>query len=211
MKKVTLPIIAALAACSSIQAATYTVQNSGTPADDPRFADSNGNLFIGSTGAATFGYFVNDAAVTGAVDAATLFDSDWEEFGSNEDVFNATDPVVGDGLFSIQGTSLDTSFNNKNIYLVVGNNSTLSLADEFFIFKFTETFQSVETSGTPTVDFTNSTSGTVLVGNPGPLVDTGFFTDVPTFRTESIAAVPEPSSTALLGLGTVGFLLRRRR
>ncbi|WP_235203408.1 PEP-CTERM sorting domain-containing protein [Sulfuriroseicoccus oceanibius] len=71
------------------------------------------------------------------------------------------------------------------------------------------------------VEFTPDTTGIYQVGlrNAGAIIGTGtsssangestvFFDNV---RLESLNAVPEPSSTALLGLGSLALILRRRK
>lgn len=196
---------------STLSAATYTISNN-QGFDSNQILDSSETLLLETTGSVAFGTFSSDLAVTGATSAATLLDADWTEFGSSETLFDPSSVINGDGFFESQGTSFDTAFNNTSIYLVAGNATSLNSATEFFVYKFGTNFTNVENVFNATLTL-GLDSGSILQGNVGPSIIGGGFdgTPEPTFQTASFSAVPEPSSTALLGLGSVALLLRRRR
>ncbi|BDS06132.1 hypothetical protein NT6N_11720 [Oceaniferula spumae] len=211
-------ILAVMFALGSVaQGATYTVGNSSLGFDANGVTDNAGNLLSGSQGSAAFGFFDSDADVTTATSAADLLDASWHIFGDSESNFNAsTPPVNSQGLFQSQGSEVAdlSDFSDQSIYLVIGKGATLAASTEFLVYKFNETFGSASEepiNSTLTFDADTITIANLLVGGIGgdravspldPTPQASFFT---------AELVPEPSSTALLGLGGLALILRRRR
>lgn len=215
-----LAILTAAALVGGAHGATYIVSNN-QGFDSSAVVDNTGTRLTNTTGSAAFGFFSSDAAVTSASSAGTLL-SAFTEFGSNQATFiTPVAPLSFSGLFNLQGTvsgaSLDSTFAGKNIYLIAGNSTTLATATQFLVLKLTATFGSSAAepiNSTLTVDSTSGAAGTatytVLRGsNTGP-ANTVSPLDGVAEASFQLAAIPEPSSVLLAGLGSL-LLLRRRR
>ncbi len=200
--------------------ATYIVTNNqGT--DSSAVVDNTGVRLSSTTGSAVFGVFSTppgDTAVTSATSAASLL-STFTQFGSNQATFTdfslSPPPAQYTGLFTLQATvsdgGLNPTFQNKNIYLIVGNATTLAAASQFLVIKFTATFGDLvsPSSSTLTLDTAN-TDYTVLRGSKtGPSVTVGG-SDSTTEPSFQLSLIPEPSSAMLAAVGAL-VLLRRRR
>lgn len=211
-------IIASMAILTvSAHGASYTVGNSSLGFDANGVTDNAGNLLSGTQASAAFGYFDSDASVTSATSSSDLLDGDWNQFGTSEVNFTEpTAPTNFQGLFESQGTEVANleDFSGQSIYLVIGKGETLSTSTEFLVYKFDTQFGSTvdePINTTVVLDADTIQMSNLLVGGVGgdqsvssldPVAQATFFTAV---------LVPEPSSTALLGLGGLALLIRRRR
>jgi len=210
----------AISMFSVASAATYTVNNNSSGFESNGVTDNAGNLISDTGGSAAFGFFSSDAAVTSAVSAADLLDGDWRQFGSSETKFiTPSAPLNFEGLFESQGAEVTNlgDFAGKNVYLVLGNNSGLAASNEFIVYKFSDVYETDPLSEPINVELTFDVDTislpNLLVGSIGVEQTVSPFdsTAQPTFRMEMLTPIPEPSSAALLGLGGLALLMRRRR
>lgn len=173
-----------------------------------------------SNGFAAVGYFsILDADIptSNSTDLATAF----QIFGAPG---NTSYEVGGgyfmDGAFSFTAsgaTPLGNPFIGQNIYLVVGNQSTLDTSTEAFIYK-TNTLFPADPASPITLDFTaGAPAGSLIMGATGitftPVFDDGVNPvagNEVTTNYQTAAIIPEPS-VALLGAFGILALLRRRR
>jgi len=204
--------------------ATINVNNTASGFGSNLIVDNVGTALDSSSGSVQVGFFTDgDSGVTSATSTSTLFDS-FQEFPAttsgefiNNALFTSGGGFAFEGDLDITDGSGNESFQDQNIYLVISNNLDSSAADEFFVFRFDELFvPPVGISPEPTTALlggNSPSSGEVLIGRDlgGPNLAIGNLDSVadPTFGT--VALVPEPSTSAILGLGGLAFLLRRRR
>ncbi len=117
----------------------------------------------------------------------------------------------GSTLASLQPTETDELAAGKGLYLFIGNSTDLSSADEFLVFRYEDDFVATPSEGPATANLING-RGTLLIGgfnnyafdndSNGTTADVGAF---------NLVAIPEPSSSALLGLSGLALIMRRRR
>jgi len=209
------------AACSitlitSSYAATYNIDNSSNGLNANGITDNAGNLLAGTAGSVAIGFFNSDAEVVTATTAADLLDANWLNFGTSETSFLETQaPLNYRGVFDVAGTETTNlgNYSGKNIYVVMGNASSLLGSTDFLVYKFTSTFgaDADEPINVGLVlDVNTYTPANLLLGSIGADMKVSPLASAtqPTFKMQII---PEPSSIALLGLGVVGFVIRRRR
>jgi len=184
---------------SSTHAATITVNTSGF------VQDADGVLVKNNTGSIAIGtYGVTDPDFSSGFTAADIM-TGFMQLGQSA---FSEEPKNRDGLFAFELTAEVTSaFSGLPVYLVIGNSASLATSDEFLVWKATanplgNTFVADDPFGGPGGIRLDSNTGSLFAGIT---VSAG---DRDDFR---LVAIPEPSSTALLGLGGVALLLRRRR
>ncbi len=174
---------------------------------------------------ATHAVTVSSVSVSGVTGATTggsltqLFDGDdttfWSVRGHEEMVFTLT----FDQSYDISGLTVLDDFGT-----IVGNQGIETFSVEFFTGGVTGT--SVHTTGTLTSATTNGNEefyslGTTVTADSAvwTLIDntqsvtasSNANTDLTQFREFGFVQVPEPSSAALLGLGGLAFIARRKR
>ena len=185
-------IIAFLSMMSVSNGFQYTVENTGAGVFANGVTDQQGKLVSGSQGSVAFGYFDSDSAVTTAKSAADLLDNDWHVFGDSEGdsetTFYNNTPL--NGSFSSQYDIPDLAdFDTKNIYVVIGNASSLTASGEFFVYKFDATFD--DSSFLPRVlNLDTATAGSILIGSLGPAqaISVAGTPSQPTLQMDSIVA-----------------------
>ena len=215
-------IISTLLVANLSYGATFTVSNNFGTDSSNAILDNAGNALLAGDASVQLGTFADVSDVTSATNAATLFDS-FQQFGNSGAFVTDLVPSIvtsEGGVFSLDTGGVDVSaggFAGQDIYLVVSNNSNSNLADEFFVFQFADQFEAPDPDVPPVDTFLNlggnaPTSGNVLIGRdlstPTFSVSTGG-TETLSFGTAVL--VPEPSTSAILGLGGLAVLLRRRR
>ncbi|MBK1831458.1 PEP-CTERM sorting domain-containing protein [Verrucomicrobiaceae bacterium R5-34] len=204
---VVISVFASANAAISIRSTNIVDFDSTTSA----IVDNTGNVLAsgsGFVGVGTFGDLTDEQIQ--AFSSASLIDSSFNLLGS-------TDMNVGDGLWSEPVNEIgDTSaFLGESIFTVIGNGDSIADSDQFFIYRHstvngTGTFnQDPNTNGDAVVADGASASGSIVLGGNGD-----FQFDFGAGSTDAfnlVTLVPEPSSTALLGLGGLALLIRRRR
>ena len=224
-------------------AALYTATNnvngvSATPIVSSigrQVSGSPGNVTGGSgaaaystvQGIAAIGYFdfgIADDGITqdsdlGSVSKASILGA-FVQYGA-AGLFTVTNsPVFTRGLFTAPttGTVGTSSFNNKNIYILVGSGaSTLAGSTEFLILKSSTLFTTAQDDIlTPALVNVSATQAgqipTLLLGEYNNFQTRHSVADNSTTAAwNTVVPVPEPSSAALGLFAGLGLLARRRR
>jgi hypothetical protein len=183
-------------------------------------SDASNTPIANGAGYISVGVFsgLNDGAI--ATSLISTIDTAYTEFTASVGTFGnsgfagfvnfATSGLRVDGP-DAGGTGPDAYF-NQNIYVVMGNGTTLLNSTQLAIFKASILFPDDNDAALDAAPEINllTTPGTWVMGGPsGGNTNVGGF-DVPNAATMALVAVPEPS-IALLGLiGVVGFIRRRR-
>lgn len=201
--------------------ATVTVDNFNATSDGGYgIRDTAGVLVQGSGFSGAIGRFtISNSAISTAFSSGNLasIQAGFAQFGSN---FALDD--FGPGLFQSSedqdtnlvangGTIYGSAFRGASVYTVLFKGASIATATEMFIAQLNSVFPS--DSFAPSLGNAALRPDTILalvVGTSGgPVHDYGFGGGaLPTF---GLAAIPEPSRAILLGLGFLGFGLRRRR
>jgi len=206
---------------------TIVISNiTGDPTDgDPLAILSNNVPLVQGEGSIAVGLFDSTASLVTRNDILSAF----TQFGTTG-AFNPEDLSFGSfdgGFFSldITGPTIDTNspFLNQIATFVIGDSSTLESSSSFAIFTSEDTFQPPPTDflGSTTIAIdSNDTSrlilGEIVTFTPSPantaaLIDIGI-SPVPTQGINlELVPIPEPSSSVLIGLGSLALLSRRKR
>lgn len=208
--------------------ALYTLNN-GTGTSASGIQTMSGDTFRGSTlpGASLGGTNGGISAGPGVI-AIGIFSTDnlasladttsllaaFTQFGA-AGAFSGGSTTGQRSIFSLptSGTVKDSVFENKPIYLLVGNGTALSGSSEFLVVKTTTMFTAAQdllpTALTVTVR-PSDVGSSLLLGSVVPDVKTTNSDATATQGWKMTTLVPE-TSTALLGaLGALGLLRRRR-
>lgn len=177
---------------------------------DYGLANSSGSE-LSSSSLIKVGYFdtIQDSNLSSSSFAA--LEADFQEFGS---AFTGTGNATGfNQHFDISIVADSTGFENDNIYVWVFDGTTVNNSSSHGVFSFTENFPNQ--GGNPNsiaLSFEMTPPNSTVSSHIGGFgSNTSSATGGALYEMTAIAAVPEPSSTALLGLGSVALLLRRRR
>jgi hypothetical protein len=176
--------------------------------------DNTGSAIAVGGGFVSLGYFsIDDAVVTAGANAAGMVST----LGSFQSIVSGSfeDEGMYFKSFDYGKGGLDAQ-NNKTLYSVMGNGADIGSSDQFVLYKHDDVINA--DGAAPGVDDNamNVNDGSLLFGTVGGaktvnatnLLANSNYTSSSSFAME---LVPEPSSTALLGLGGVALLLRRRR
>jgi len=165
-------------------------------------AVGTGYVGVGSFGALT------DIEIQ-ALGNSTDIDSSFSSVGSTD--FNVLDGLWDANIEKAGDTSGDVG---TAIFTVLGNGADISSSTQFLIYRHSSV------NGTGNFNETPNANGDALIaegaGSTGSIVvgaHGNFQHDfgAGSFDAYNLVVVPEPSSTALLGLGGVALFLRRRR
>ncbi|MBT8037514.1 MAG: PEP-CTERM sorting domain-containing protein [Verrucomicrobiae bacterium] len=211
--------IAAFAAQISVVSAISIQVNNDNGFDTNLVTDNTGALLTSGAGAnvgtVAIGHFggLSDAGITSlATTSVSNLVTSFSQVGSLVN-FSATPDGFFVGSATADLTGGDSSAVGKGVFIVIGNSSSLAAATQMLVFRYEDDFVDTPFEGPGTASLINGT-GTLLIGeynNFGFDNDSNPSTpDAPAFNLVVIP-IPEPSSTALLGLGGLAFFLRRRR
>lgn len=205
---------------SNLHAVIYVVggSNVSDAVSDQVVVDNTGALTSGGA-TASLGYFNSIADPSSASRSALA--ADFVALATSD--FGETDPTVN-GLFDMT-TNIDTDVGTtysdavgNDLYLFIGNKATLGASDYIGLVDIGQQLSGIVGPGPFQTKINYSAGnfgvgGTIILGQT-TMNNVNFITgNTTSFSTGTfeLTQVPEPSSTALLGLGGVAFLLRRRR
>ena len=166
--------------------------------------EDSGSNVLTSTNSSYYVGVMNEASIGSATSVTDLF-SNFTQMGEVVDG-SGLNPTVSPGFFTGDATGDILALDGLGVYVFIMNAATAGSATEAFIWKHaTETFNdtgSPLTSG-PVIFNMTSANGASIFGGAAAGDDP--------YSTMLVTPVPEPTSIALLGLGSVALLLRRRR
>lgn len=201
MKHTLLPAFIATFSLTSLQAATVTPQIDYNLGSLSFFAHSDGTVFSGNSGFTFYGTF--DSAPNGGLAGdltAQQIEDDFNQLGL---------PNIDYNTATFSSPVEETLFEGRRGYLVVTNNADIGSATEFAIIT-----NSVDANWTfanelnaPIFPVPGVTSDGGHTGTPGAELVYGSYSGAEI----RLAAIPEPSSVSLLGLGGVALILRRKK
>lgn len=221
-------LLAAVLTVASSDAATTSYQfTTGTTAASNGIINGvSGKAFQNSVsatyagpGTVGVGYFnITDAAILAATSPATLISAfqNWNTNGTS--TFNAPGAVGNRGVFNIspaaardlQTGGSGAGFQDKAMYVFVGNGATYAASTQFLVLKSTYTFNPAESGVTTYAKTFTTANSAALIGSSVADVKTTNTDATVTPGWSTAALIPE-TSTALLGaLGALGLLRRRR-
>jgi hypothetical protein len=225
--KTKIALLITVASLGSANAALYTLNNgSGSTAAGIQTLDGStfrsgvaaGNAFTGTnlgisagSGVVSFGFFSTDdfSTTSTSADLVSLF----TRFGA-EGTFAAGSTGGNRSVFSSpQNQTIGTTFNDKHIYLFVGNASSYLASTEFLVAKFDTKFAVADDTTnavTPKLLTINPGNSQVLIGSEIANVWTTNTDASTTAGWQMAVLVPEPSSALLGAIGALGLLRRRR-
>lgn len=184
---------------------TYTVTGDvGTETGDGAGNDFRTSTDAGGSFTITFtGGTVDLSIFNSEINQAVNFDGVAPGEGYNAQI------VADSGTWSYSAGDLDlTNGNNGGANVVSGLGSSTFTIGNARIFT-DNNGDNVANSGAP---FSQSDWGTFSISGVSSITyNFSNVTNFEGFRIDAVAAVPEPSSTALLGLGGLAMILRRRR
>lgn len=213
-----IQICTALAIAASVSSAQAGVV-SGTniidaSGNDIVITDNTGAAISVGSGFISLGYFTIDdsAVVMGSTAGAFLstignFQSITMGGFGDEGLYVVTEDY-GKGALDAQS--------GRTLYTLIGNGSNSGNSDQFVLYQHDDKIDADGASPGTDDNQLNPNDGSLLfgtVGGPKTVDATNFLSDDNYMVNSSFAmtVVPEPSSTALLGLGGLALIIRRRR
>lgn len=198
MQNSTKLIASVIIATASVHAATITLNTNSF------VADSTNTDIVKNTGVVSVGTYSSLPTFTGVLTNSDVTGS-YMELGYG--VFDS--PLEFDGFFNFDlNVEILNSFNNQDIYLVLGDGSTVQDSDSLLVWKSTENpdgnvFIEDNPIGGPGSIVLDSETGDLILGS--------FDSDTNRFSMSSVLAIPEPSTFALSGLALFALAGRRSR
>ena len=196
---------------TAVQAVTIQLDNNNGDASN-FVADNSGNKIATGNAVIALGYFGNlpDAQISDFSSFVQVGTTYVNFFAGVDGFFDTNLDAGSDGIvadLSVGGA--DEAAVGKGVFMVIGDNSAdITLSSDWLVFKSNQTYTAPPNEGPSTVGLIDGT-GTLIQGDFGKFsFNNGSGAPISAF---SLVAIPEPSSIALLGLGLVGFTLRRRR
>jgi len=183
----------------------------GFNATTSAIVDNAGNVISNGEGIIAVGTF------------GALSDSDIQNLGSASAISSSFDIVgstafnSGDGLWdaSITNSGDTSSFVGQSIFTVIGDGDTVADSTQFFIYRHSTVngtgnfVENPNSNADASVADDAAATGSIVIGGNGDFQHD--FTNTGATDAFNLVAVPEPSSTTLLGLGGLALIMRRRR
>jgi hypothetical protein len=220
-KLILLSSILSLPTLSGLYAATIAIDNFNDGFDSAYgIRDAGGTLVSGSDFKGVIGRFTitNSAISTNFGEGnLTAISAGFQQFDPTvTGVFGLDNYDAGafDAQVIFDTKTTSNSFGGSAIYMVLYKGASIAAATELFVAQMNSVFPTDPNVGAPltgSVSLRPSNITDLVVGTQGGAAhDYGFDGGGP-LPTFGLAAIPEPSRMMLLGLGLVGFGMRRRR
>jgi hypothetical protein len=227
MKTRLIAISASLCAFSNLaSAASYTVTNNSGPLNTMSIVNSSGSFL--NTGAVVIGSYLGTLPTFNPAETTmSQILSGFTVLTSGLMGTSGTGTATINGVFSLQTSGTDplddltsptaAPWVGKNLFAIIGNNTTLANSTEALIFRFSNT---TIPNTEPTTVTLNMRAGAALANgvvysgvggfNNFQLDPTPGAASTAQSAFNTVALVPEPSAALLGAIGALGLLRRRR-
>ncbi|MDC0088063.1 PEP-CTERM sorting domain-containing protein [Akkermansiaceae bacterium] len=210
-KQITASLIILVAPMASAALSIVSTNNAGFNSNTSAIVDNTGTAIAQNTGVISVGTFgsLTDGQIQ-SLGSAGIISSSFDAVGSTN--FNLLDGIFED---TIQNVGDTTRFVGQNIFSVIGNGNTIAGSTQFLIYRHSDVNTTGQFVGLPNLNGAavvadgNGSTGSLLVGGFNNFTNDFGAGEFAAFNL--VTVVPEPSSSALLAIAGVGFVLRRRR
>lgn len=189
---------------SQLQAAISVAVDNNNVFATNLVTDNSGNTLAMGEAVVAIGHF------SGISDGAITDFSSFTQVGNSVVNFSTTTEGFFDGTIDIDLSTGgdDEAAVGRDVYLVIGDNTaSIEQSANWLVFKYNATYAAPPSEGPSTVNLIEG-QGVLVQGEIGRYSFDNGGGQTSAFN---LVAVPEPSSTALLGLGGLALILRRRR
>jgi hypothetical protein len=209
----------ALTSNAAVSLGFKTHNGSSNGPDGLPVVDSAGAAILNSTNSvfASIGYLTTESGTTAQNVLSRFVPLDSTPLAPN--LVSGSTPrngLISGNDFSDAGSLLPTNyvsnFQGKNVFVLIGNNSSILTSTAVAMFSFASTFAAPDVAGNLSQSFTVFAATTPTIGNKiavtsQPIAGNTFVNGV---SLVSVAPIPETSTSLLGAIGALALLRRRR-